>query len=89
MLGSLICSAYRALPRLASFGQISSSITNSPSITNQWSLTLSRTIMRYHFPRPNERRRIKRQGWHARMSTPGGRRILMRRILKGKYVLSH
>lgn len=45
--------------------------------------------MRYHFPRPNERRRIKRHGWITRMSTLSGRKILMRRILKGKYVLSH
>lgn len=45
--------------------------------------------MRYHFPHPNERRRIKRHGWITRMLTPNGRKILMRRILKGKYVLSH
>ncbi|XP_076751728.1 mitochondrial ribosomal protein L34 [Xylocopa sonorina] len=84
MIGKLISSAYQALPRLMSVGQISSSL-----ITNPWSLTLSRSIIRYNFPRPNERRRIKRHGWEARMATPGGRRILMRRILKGKYVLSH
>ncbi|XP_012151635.1 mitochondrial ribosomal protein L34 [Megachile rotundata] len=88
MFGRLISSAYQALPRLIPFGQTSTSIINSP-ITNQWNLSLIRTKMRYHFPRPNERRRIKRHGWFARMSTPGGRRVLMRRILKGKYVLSH
>ncbi|TGZ49292.1 Uncharacterized protein DBV15_03086 [Temnothorax longispinosus] len=45
--------------------------------------------MRYHFPHPNERRRIKRHGWSARLSTPNGRKILQRRILKGKHVISH
>ncbi|XP_044260324.1 39S ribosomal protein L34, mitochondrial [Tribolium madens] len=48
-----------------------------------------RTIIRYHFPRPNERRRIVRHGWKKRMSTPAGRRILMNRILKGRWVYSH
>lgn len=45
--------------------------------------------VREHFPRPNERKRINRHGWNKRMSTPAGRRILMRRILKGRHVLSH
>lgn len=45
--------------------------------------------IRNHFPRPNERRRIKRHGWLKRMSTPDGQKILMRRILKGKHVYSH
>ncbi|CAL7946398.1 unnamed protein product [Xylocopa violacea] len=84
MIGKLISSAYQALPRLMSIGQASSSM-----IINPWSLTLSRSRSRYHFPHPNERRRIKRHGWETRMSTPNGRRILMRRIVKGKYILSH
>ncbi|KAF4522898.1 hypothetical protein B566_EDAN012056 [Ephemera danica] len=45
--------------------------------------------VRDHFPRPNERRRINRHGWNKRMATVAGRRILMRRILKGRHVLSH
>ncbi|XP_043581829.1 39S ribosomal protein L34, mitochondrial [Bombus pyrosoma] len=80
MIGTLFSSACQTFPRLASL---------SPIITTPWSLILSRTRMRYHFPRPNERRRIKRHGWDTRMSTLSGRKILMRRILKGKYVLSH
>ncbi|XP_043528299.1 39S ribosomal protein L34, mitochondrial [Frieseomelitta varia] len=79
MIGTLFSSAYRTFPGLASLNPI----------TNLWNLTLSRSIIRYHFPHPNERRRIKRFGWKTRMSTLGGRKILMRRILKGKYVLSH
>lgn len=50
---------------------------------------LVRNKMRYHFPHPNERMRIKKFGWFARMATPNGRKILQRRILKGKHVLSH
>ncbi|XP_065167559.1 large ribosomal subunit protein bL34m [Atheta coriaria] len=48
-----------------------------------------RTVIRCHFPRPSERKRIKRHGYKKRMSTPEGRRILMRKILKGCFVLSH
>ncbi|XP_060823178.1 large ribosomal subunit protein bL34m [Bombus pascuorum] len=80
MIGTLFSNACQTFPRLALL---------SPIITNPWSLILSRTKIRHHFPRPNERRRIKRHGWDARMSTLSGRKILMRRILKGKYVLSH
>lgn len=49
----------------------------------------TRSKIRWHFPRPNERRRVKRHGWWARMATPGGRRVLMNRILRGKHVYSH
>ncbi|XP_023299369.2 39S ribosomal protein L34, mitochondrial [Lucilia cuprina] len=45
--------------------------------------------VRCHFPKPREVKRIKVHGWEARMSTEGGRRVLMRRILKGRYDLAH
>ncbi|XP_050308714.1 39S ribosomal protein L34, mitochondrial [Anthonomus grandis grandis] len=48
-----------------------------------------RTVIRDHFPRPSEKKRVKRHGFLHRMSTPAGRRILMNRILKGRHVLSH
>ncbi|GBM65264.1 hypothetical protein AVEN_46105-1 [Araneus ventricosus] len=48
-----------------------------------------RTNVRKHFPRPSERKRVKTHGWEKRLSTPGGRAVLMRRILKGRFVLSH
>jgi len=54
-----------------------------------WSLSFIRNKTRYHFPHPNETKRIKKHGWAARMATPAGRRIIMRRILKGKHVLTH
>ncbi|XP_078048433.1 mitochondrial ribosomal protein L34 [Augochlora pura] len=85
MLSRLCSTAYQILPRLISPGQL----IGSQAVTNLWSLTLNRTKMRYHFPHPNERRRIKRHGWFARMATASGRKILMRRILRGRHVLSH
>ena len=50
---------------------------------------LVRYNIRDHFPRPSERKRIKRHGWNKRMSSHSGQRIIMRRILKGKHVLTH
>ncbi|KAH8411065.1 hypothetical protein KR222_011273, partial [Zaprionus bogoriensis] len=45
--------------------------------------------VRCHFPKPREVKRINVHGWEARMSTPEGRRVLMRRILKGRHCISH
>jgi len=61
----------------------------TPSTMYSWSTDLIRTKTRIHFPRPNEAKRIKRHGWWTKMATREGRRILQRRILKGRYVLSH
>ncbi|KAJ3620476.1 hypothetical protein MTP99_004423 [Tenebrio molitor] len=60
-----------------------------PSLIGGMYETSVRTMIRCHFPRPSERKRILRHGWKQRMSTPAGRRILMNRILKGRYVYSH
>lgn len=60
-----------------------------PTTLNSWSIDFIRTKTRNHFPRPNEAKRIKRHGFWTRMATKEGRRILQRRILKGRYVLSH
>lgn len=54
-----------------------------------WSLTSIRTKIRDYFPRAKETKRIVKHGWHKRMSTASGRRIIMRRILRGRHVLSH
>ncbi|KAK4319998.1 hypothetical protein Pmani_009107 [Petrolisthes manimaculis] len=48
-----------------------------------------RTKCRNYFPRPSEKKRIERHGWEKRMSTLRGRRIIMRRLLKGRHVLTH
>ncbi|XP_002138864.2 39S ribosomal protein L34, mitochondrial [Drosophila pseudoobscura] len=45
--------------------------------------------VRCHFPKPREVKRINVHGWDTRMSTPEGRRVLMRRILKGRHNISH
>ncbi|XP_019878036.1 uncharacterized protein LOC109605874 [Aethina tumida] len=49
----------------------------------------TRNIIRVHFPRPSENKRVKRHGYKKRMSTKEGRRVLMNRILKGRFVYSH
>ncbi|KAK0168989.1 hypothetical protein PV327_002743 [Microctonus hyperodae] len=44
---------------------------------------------RNRFPRPSETKRVKTHGWKTRMSTLHGRKIIMRRILRGCHELSH
>ncbi|KAL1502623.1 hypothetical protein ABEB36_007741 [Hypothenemus hampei] len=50
---------------------------------------ITRTVIRNYFPRANERKRIVKHGFKTRMSTANGRRVLMNRILKGRFVYSH
>ncbi|XP_047506112.1 39S ribosomal protein L34, mitochondrial [Pieris napi] len=52
-------------------------------------LSLVRTKVRCYFPRPNEVKRVRRHGWEKRMSSQNGRRVIMRRLLKGRHVLTH
>ncbi|KAK9506168.1 hypothetical protein O3M35_008149 [Rhynocoris fuscipes] len=54
-----------------------------------WNKHFRITNARCYFPRPNENMRIKKHGWNYRMSTEGGRKVLMNRILKGRHALSH
>lgn len=62
---------------------------SAPVAGGSWSLTSIRTKIRNYFPRAKETKRIVNHGWHKRMSSPSGRKIIMRRILKGKHVLCH
>ena len=55
----------------------------------QWTKKFRINNTRCYFPRPSEIMRIKKHGWETRMSTIGGRKVLMNRILKGRHVLSH
>lgn len=48
-----------------------------------------RTNVRNPFPKPREVKRVLNHGIEKRMSTRGGRLIIMRRILQSKGVLSH
>ncbi|KAF7384804.1 hypothetical protein HZH68_014416 [Vespula germanica] len=96
MFGRLISSFLTAFPHNAASNGLVRPL-NVPLGPNQcqWNFTSVRTKFfyitkpRYNFARPSEYKRVTRLGWYARMSTPAGRRILMRRILKGKHVLSH
>ncbi|XP_008544090.2 uncharacterized protein LOC103568867 [Microplitis demolitor] len=55
----------------------------------KWPLTPIRRKMRDNFPHPNEVKRVRTHGWETRMSTLHGRKTLMRRILAGRFILSH
>uniref|UniRef100_U5ETT9 Large ribosomal subunit protein bL34m n=1 Tax=Corethrella appendiculata TaxID=1370023 RepID=U5ETT9_9DIPT len=54
-----------------------------------WSLMTTRNVIRDKFPRAKEYKRITVHGFWKRMRTASGRKILMRRILKGRHVLAH
>lgn len=69
-------------------------ITQSLPATNlmaggAWSTISVRTNIRDHFPRAKETKRVTVHGYEKRISTRSGRKIIMRRILKGRHVLSH
>ncbi|KAE8738438.1 hypothetical protein FOCC_FOCC016089 [Frankliniella occidentalis] len=53
-----------------------------------WSLLSVRHKIRNYFPKPREEKRLK-YTWEERIKTPGGRAILMRRILKGRHAITH
>lgn len=54
-----------------------------------WNWILTRTNIRNNWPRPSEAKRVKKFGWKTRMATLEGRKIIMRRILKGRHTLTH
>ncbi|EDS26073.1 conserved hypothetical protein [Culex quinquefasciatus] len=54
-----------------------------------WSTLSARTVIRNQFPRARETKRVRVHGWWKRMATAEGRRLLMRRILKGRHSISH
>ncbi|XP_075979901.1 mitochondrial ribosomal protein L34 [Anticarsia gemmatalis] len=71
--------------------QVASNVVSAGSLVKPEGFLLSsiRTKVRCYFPRPNEVRRVRRHGWETRMSTHNGRKIIMRRMLKGRFVLTH
>ncbi|KAK2587122.1 hypothetical protein KPH14_002884 [Odynerus spinipes] len=97
MIGRLVSSILNAVPRNAPTNGFARSldVAFAPPNQCQWNFTSVRTKFffmtkpRYNFPNPSEYKRVTRYGWNARISTPSGRKILMRRILKGRHVLSH
>ncbi|CAD7014660.1 unnamed protein product [Ceratitis capitata] len=71
------------------FGAISLLQTSVYRNAHVFNRAILKPKVRCHFPKPREVKRINVHGWESRMSTPEGRRVLMRRILKGRHVLSH
>ncbi|KAI5651380.1 ribosomal protein l34 domain-containing protein [Phthorimaea operculella] len=75
---------------LHTMSQITSGGASSSLVKPESCLLSSiRTKVRCYFPRPNEVMRVRKHGWEKRMSTSTGRRVIMRRLLKGRHVLSH
>lgn len=62
---------------------------SNPMVGGAWSSLSVRTNIRDNFPRAKETKRVTAHGWEKRISTRSGRKIIMRRILKGCHVLSH
>ncbi|XP_066595694.1 large ribosomal subunit protein bL34m [Prorops nasuta] len=87
MFGGLVSNLAQSLPRFSSL--LNSACNTQFTIANQGNLISIRNRMRYHFPHPSERKRIKRQGFWARMATPEGRRVIQRKLVKGKWILGH
>ncbi|CAH1991231.1 unnamed protein product [Acanthoscelides obtectus] len=77
-----------AVQQTTNFHSLTSSPVSQASPGGLFNIAV-RTNIRVHFPRPSERRRIKRHGYWQRMKTREGRRVLMNRILKGRWVYSH
>ncbi|XP_026325876.1 39S ribosomal protein L34, mitochondrial [Hyposmocoma kahamanoa] len=90
-MSALISVVLQPLKRL---GQSLPTVASTVSMNNlvkpeSFLMSAIRTKVRCYFPRPSEVKRVRRHGWEYRMSTPNGRKIIMRRILKGRHVLSH
>ncbi|KXJ80606.1 hypothetical protein RP20_CCG024273 [Aedes albopictus] len=68
---------------------INTALAPTPAVGGAWSTLSARTVIRNQFPRARETKRVRVHGWWKRLATPEGRRTLMRRILKGRHVLSH
>lgn len=53
-----------------------------------WNSIAIRTKVRDHFPRAKETKRVLLHSYKKRMLTHGGRKIIMRNILKNRHVLA-
>ncbi|XP_035902332.1 39S ribosomal protein L34, mitochondrial [Anopheles stephensi] len=89
---ALVRSLQILLPRLPAVPFLSGNLANGITEAmagGAWGLLSTRTVIRNQFPRARETKRVRVHGWWKRMSTAAGRRVLMRKILKGRHVLSH
>lgn len=86
----MFATPFESVQSIARFhSMVPGTTSTQPAAGGAWSLISVRTNIRNHFPRPRETKRVLVHGFLKRMSTRGGRLIIMRRILKGKHVLSH
>ncbi|KAF9814308.1 hypothetical protein SFRURICE_015245 [Spodoptera frugiperda] len=90
-MSGIMSAIFQPLKILRQTLQVASTVAPSTSLVKPdcFSLSSIRTKVRCYFPRPNEVRRVNRHGWKTRISTPNGRRVIMRRLLKGRFVLTH
>lgn len=86
---SAFTSPLETIQSISRFHSMAQGTLTPPTAGGAWSLLSVRTNIRNHFPKPRENKRIVNHGFYKRMSTRGGRLIIMRRILKGKHILSH
>ncbi|CAH0549013.1 unnamed protein product [Brassicogethes aeneus] len=84
----LFSNVHKFLPTTSKFHSLTQQATSAVNPGGLFSLA-TRNIIRIHFPRPSENKRVKRHGYKHRMSTKEGRRVIMNRILKGRYVITH
>lgn len=85
----MFASPLESVASINKFHSMAQATAPPPSAGGAWSLISVRTNIRNHFPKPREIKRITLHGFNKRMSTPSGRRIIMRRILQGRQILSH
>ncbi|CAD0202282.1 unnamed protein product [Chrysodeixis includens] len=90
-MSGIIATIFQPLKFVRQTLQVASSITPASNLVqpDSFALTSIRNKVRCYFPRPNEVRRVRRHGWETRMSTTNGRKVIMRRLLKGRFVLTH
>ncbi|KAJ8718583.1 hypothetical protein PYW08_002820 [Mythimna loreyi] len=90
-MSGIMSAIFQPLKLIRQTLQVASTMSPATSLVKPdcFSLSSVRTKVRCYFPRPNEVRRVNRHGWKSRISTPNGRKVIMRRLLKGRFVLSH
>lgn len=74
---------------LRSSGLMISSLSSQLTAARSVLYEQVRGNVRWYFEKCSEVKRIRKFSYKKRLSTPGGRQVIMRRILKGKHVLTH
>jgi len=84
-LQTIITRSFNALPAsVASVAEASPATAVSP-----WNFQSLRTKgVRNYFPRPREVKRYKCHSWWYRLRTTNGKKLIMKRMLKGRHSLA-